>query len=237
MINLRRKGCTDIWNAALCEGATFCEDDIPFCPTTAKALPTAIITWDNAVCLYNKVIRCKNDWFRHNAFVCFYIDDHKFDGGNGVWKNPQRALKILRHFAGVITPDFSTYQDFPDPIKRTATYRMRTLGYWFGKNGIAVINNVRWGTPETYSYCFSGVPEKSIVAVSTVGGSPRKLRNRSRFENGLAEMVRKLSPHTILVYGSAKYSCFEKLKEQGIVIRSYPSKMAQAFERRKNEQR
>lgn len=37
--------------------------------------------------------------------------------------------------------------------------RMRAYGYWLGKNGIPVINNIRWGTPETFEYCFEGIPE------------------------------------------------------------------------------
>ena len=63
-------------------------------------------------------------------------------------------MNIIKHFAGIITPDFSTYQDFPEAIKIHNTYRMRLYGYWLGKEGIAVINNVRWGTEETFDYCF-----------------------------------------------------------------------------------
>ena len=107
---------------------------------------------------------------------------------------------------------------------------MRAFGYWFGTIcGHAVINNVRWGTLETYDYCFDGIPENSIVAIGTVGGSPRKLINRERFEHGLFEMVKRLSPHTIIVYGSENYPCFDKLREQGINIVSYPSRKALVF--------
>ena len=45
-------------------------------------------------------------------------------------------------------------------------------------------------------------------------------------------MVKTLNPHTIIVYGSAKYDCFEKLKEQGINIIDFPSQTAKAFEGR-----
>ena len=109
---------------------------------------------------------------------------------------------------------------------------MRAYGYWLGRNGINVINNVRWGTPETYRYCFDGIPEHSIVAIGTCGGSPRKLIDRRRFEDGLDEMIKRLKPHTIIIYGSAKYDCFEKLKERGINIIDFPSQTAKAFERR-----
>ncbi len=233
-----RKGCRDIWNAFMCYGADFnlSRNDIPTCPTTAQTLPTEIITWEEAKHIYKVALERKDYQFHHNAFVCFYIDDYKFDSTCGIWFRYRPALKILQHFAGVITPDFSTYQDFPKPIKLYATYRMRTIGHWFGKNGLAVINNVRWGSPETYEYCFDGIPKNSIVAIGTVGGSPRKLRNRKRFERGLEEMVRVLSPHTIIVYGSANYPCFKNLAKRGIRIVAYPSRMAQAFERRRENE-
>ena len=180
----------------------------------------------------------KNETFKHNAFVCFYMDDYKFDGARGIWHDSAHALKVLRHFAGVITPDFSTYQDFPEPPKIYNTSRMRVFGYWLGANGIPVINNVRWGTPESYRYCFDGIDTNSVVSIGTVGGSPRKYIDRYRFEKGLEELVHVLHPHTIIIYGSANYPCIEKLKEQGITIIVFSSETAKAFERRRtNEQR
>ena len=228
--NSIRKGIKDIWNAFMCEDADFSKkNDIPFCPTTATEIPTDIIPWDKAKAIYKSKIRSDKN-FRYNAFVCFYLDDHKFDGKNGIWNNPQNALKIIRHFEGVITPDFSTNQDFPKPLKTYNTYRMRAFGFWLGKNGLKVINNVRWGTKETYSYMFDGLPKNSILCIGTVGGSPRKHIDRKRFEKGLFELVKRYSPHTIIVYGSANYPCFQKLAEQGIKIKSYTSHTALAFE-------
>ena len=218
----------------MCEGARFSNHDIPFCPTTATDLPERIILWDEAKRLYKNALARKDISFFCNAFVCFYMDDYKFDGVRGIWNNSSYALKVLRHFAGVITPDFSTYQDFPEPLKLYNTYRMRAFGYWYGMIcGHAVINNVRWGTPESYRYCWDGIPKNSMVAIGTAGGSPRKLADRRRFEDGLNEMVRVLCPHTILVYGSDHYACFDSLRAQGIHVLAFPSKTAMAFERRR----
>ena len=230
-----RKGCKDIWNAFMCEGATFSRNDIPLCPTTAESIPKRIIDWVEAKHLYKKAIVRKDYDFYCDAFVCFYLDDYKFDGPRGIWHDSNFALSVLQHFAGVITPDFSTYQDFPDPIKRFNTYRMRAYGYWLSKNGIKVINNVRWGTDETWCYCYDGIPHNSIIAIGTSGGSPRKLVDRKRFEDGLFELVRVLEPHTIIVYGSANYACFDKLRVQGIRVLQYPSHTASAFERRRSK--
>ena len=231
-MNEVRNGCKDIWNAFMVEGATFTDHDIPFCPTTAKELPVDLITYEEARSIYKREIERKHKDFKHHAYVCFYIDDYKFDSTQGIWYGYKIAYRILQHFAGIITPDFSTYQDFPEPLKIYNTYRMRAYGYWLGRNGINVINNVRWGTSETYRYCFDGIPENSIVSIGTCGGSPRRMIDRKRFEDGLNEMVKTLKPHTIIVYGSAKYDCFEKLKEQGINIIDFPSQTAKAFEGR-----
>ena len=228
-----RSGLKDIWNSFMADGVTFGKYDIPFCPTTAKVLPNAVITWDEAKGIYNKHVARKEHTFRDDAFVCFYIDDYKFDGPRGIWHDWKHALKVLRHFAGVITPDFSTHQDFPEAIKIYATYRMRLYGYWLGKNGISIVNNVRWGTVETFDYCFEGIPKNSIVAIGTVGGGPRKLINRERFEIGLFTMVKELQPHTILVYGSANGACFDELRGRGINIISFHSKTAQVYGGRK----
>lgn len=233
MISSTRKGCRDIWNAFMCEGAVFSQNDIPFCPTTAELLPAEIIPWDDAKHFYKKALARGDVDFFYNAFVCWYIDDFKFDGPRGIWHDSAFAIKVLRHFAGAITPDFSTYQDFPTPIKLNNTYRMRAFGYWLGTQGLRVVNNVRWGTRETWSYCWDGIPKDSVVCVGTAGGSPRKLIDRNRFDEGLEELVRVCRPHTILVYGSANYPCFDKLIDQGVKVISYPSRTAAAFERRR----
>lgn len=233
MSNLIRKNLKDIWNAYMVEGAIFGNFDIPFCPTTASEIPKEIITWVEAKSIYKK--NKQNPYFKYDAYVCFYIDDYLFDSSLGIWFRPQKALSILSHFAGVITPDFSTYQDFPIAIQIYATYKMRSYGYWLGKNGMSVINNVRGGLPNTFDFCFEGIPQNSIVAIGTVGGSPYKLIDRERFEDWLEEMVKRLQPHTIIIYGSANYSCFEKLKESGIKIISYKSHTDRAFRRRRNQ--
>ena len=106
---------------------------------------------------------------------------------------------------------------------------MRAYGCWLGHCGIKVINNVRWGTAETWPYCFSGLPKHSILSIGTVAGSPRKIENRPIFNAGLAELVKRLLPHTIITYGSSKYPCFEELKQQGIRVIEYPSRTAQAY--------
>lgn len=106
----------------------------------------------------------------YDATVVFFKDDYKFDGSQkGIWSKPQECLNIVSKFAGVATPDFSTNLDFPYPLSIFNTYRMRSCGFWFIKNGLNVVNTVRWGNSDTWSYCFDGIPKNSMVIISTHG--------------------------------------------------------------------
>ena len=196
-----RTGCKDVWNAYMTNGAKYTLSDMPICPSTATKLPVGLIGYDET-----------KQAPHTECLVHFYLDDYKFDGERGIWRKPEKALERIRKYAGIITPDFSPYQDMPDPVKRYNIFRSRAFGYWAGCNGIPVINNVRWGTPETYRYCFDGIPVGSVVAVGTVASGLREIRNRSRFEKGLLEMVNRIQPPAIIVYGSANYKCFDELR-------------------------
>ena len=93
--NKIRSGCRDIWNAYMLRDAQFTDYDIPYCPTTANKIPDKIITWEEAKSIYKKHISKKENDFKEKSFVCFYLDDYKFDGAKGIWNNAKNALKIL----------------------------------------------------------------------------------------------------------------------------------------------
>ena len=225
-----RRGCLDMWNAFMVTGADFAlGSDIPFCPCSSLSIPVKLISYVEAKHIHKTMIMSNPD-YHIDACVHFYIDDQKFDGPqSGIWANPWKALDIIRHFSGAISPDFSTNADFPDPIKRYNTYRMRAFGRWLSANSIPVINNVRWGTEETWDYCFDGIPYNSIVSIGTVASGIRKLENRPLFEIGLQKMIEVLHPHTIIVYGSSNYKCFEQVSNSGIHVISFPSETNTAF--------
>ncbi len=223
--------CKDVWNAFMVRSADFPQNGIgiPFCPTTAKEIPCELISYTEARATYNRQMKRDNKNFFVNSFVHFYQHDRKFDGKRcGIWFQPRRAAEIFRHFAGIITPDFSTNLDFPFPWKIFNTYRMRAFGYWYGTLGGAVINNVRWGEEDTFSWCFEGIAHNSIVSIGTVASGLRDFENRKLFETGFFKMIEVLRPHTIIVYGSDKYSCIESVRQQ-IKIVQFDSERALAF--------
>lgn len=225
----RTKMNTVWWNPEMVQGAQF-DGDIPICPTRISELPKKIITWEEAKAIFNKKMKSGEENYFLDAFVCFNIDDYKFDTSRGIWFCYKKAIKVLKHYKGIITPDFSTYDDFPRPIKYFNTYRMRAFGWGSLKEGLEVINNVR-GSIDDIDFCFKGLPKNDIVFIGTVGSSIQYKDNRHDFEEWLSVMISELTPHTIIVLGSANYPCFENLKQQGIKIIQFDGATAQKFKK------
>ena len=198
--NIPRKNCKDLWNSFMVKN-TFMENlDIPRF-TGSSTIPSKLISYAEAKTIYNKmIINDKN--FHFDAFVHFFIDDQVFDGKrNSIWTYPNIALNIIKHFSGIIAPDFSTYVDFPYPINIFNLYRSRAFGFWLTKQNIEVIHNVRWGYKDTWKYCFNGIPKGSTVCIGTVASGLRKCNNRSLFENGFLQMLHTIQPKTNIIYG------------------------------------
>lgn len=211
------------WNAFMVKDCKEWDKyNIPFCRTLREEIPEDLVIWKQAITIYRNQIK-KNKNFKCKAYICFYLDDCLFDTVNGIWFDYNKAFEIIKHFGGIITPDFSTNSDFPPVLKNWNTYRMRAFGFWCSTMGINVINNVRW-SKDTLDICFRGIPKNSIVAIGTVASRLKKLNNRGDFEVYLIKMIEELRPHTILVYGSSNYPCFKSLWTSGIKIITYPSR-------------
>ncbi|MBP5655359.1 MAG: DUF4417 domain-containing protein [Clostridiales bacterium] len=230
--NKPREGCIDLWNASLLKDATYTlGNDIPVCQKCTGIIPMDLISYDEAKAIHKKTVKKEPD-YHINKTVHFFIDDQKFDGNReSIWLHPEKLIELLHHYSGVISPDFSTYADFPDSLKRYNIYRMRAFDYIFQMHDIPVIHNVRWGTSETWSYCFDGIPLNGIIAIGVVASGINKICNRSYFKDGLIMAIKTLKPHTIIIYGSDHYDLFSDLRTQGINIVSFDSKTSLAYKK------
>ena len=227
----------DIWNAFMVEKAEFSEHDIPLCPTTASEIPKALISYEEAKKIHKNMLHSKNNDYHINAFIHSFDHDTKIDGKNeGCWSNPQKMLQIAKHFDGCISVDFSTYADFPDPLKRYNFYRMNAIGAWLAAEGIPVISNVRWGTEDTWEYCFDGNPHNSMLCLGTVASNLKFKANYELFAEGLLKMVEVLSPRVLIVYGSSNYPCFDEIIKLGVKVVTFKSKTCECFERRSSNE-
>ena len=182
---------------------------------TSNLIPKKLVPFSKAM---------SKTWKDFDCWVMFYEHDVKFER---LWNNPKRYMEKLKKFKGVISPDFSLYRNMPLVMQQWNTYRSRALAVWLQNNGIEVIPNVRFGDERTFSFCYDGIEENKTVAVGTHGCIKRK-EDKIFFKIGLARMVQRLSPKTIIVYGSAPDSIFKPYKDMGINIIAFESEFSKS---------
>lgn len=129
--------------------------------------------------------------------IHMFVDDYQFER---LWNQPERYINSLRKFDCVFTPDFSLYMDMPIAMKVWNTYRSRLLGQYWQSQGIKVIPTVSWAEHQTYDFCFDGIEEESIVAISTVGVKQDPFAIEV-WKDGVMAMIEKIHPYAILIYG------------------------------------
>ena len=145
----------------------------------------------------------------------FFLDDYRFET---VWSSPERLLPRVQAVGAALTPDFSLWRDMPRVAQMWNVYRSRWCGAYWQSEGIEVIPTASWSTPDTYDFCFDGLPVGGVVAVSAVGvrstGEDREL-----FRQGVEQLVARTMPSTLLVYGQLRFCEELDLPE----VREYPT--------------
>ena len=205
----------DVFHAFLVENAEFDGYiELPVIKTSDK-LPKKVVTFSKAM---------TKSWTDFDCWVVFYEHDKEFER---LWNNPKQYLDKLKKFKGVISPDFSLYRNMPLVMQMWNTYRGRALAVWLQNNDVEIIPNVRFGDERTFSFCFEGIEENKTVAVGTHGCIKRK-EDKIFFNIGLAQMVQRLSPKTIIVYGSAPDNIFKPYKDMGINIIAFESEFSKS---------
>ncbi|MCC9751217.1 DUF4417 domain-containing protein, partial [Streptococcus agalactiae] len=98
--------------------------------------------------------------------VHFFLDDYQFER---IWQKPDFYIEKLIDFDCVLTPDFSLYLDMPMAMQIWNIYRSRLIGQMMQDLGLSVIPTVSWSTPESFDFCFDGLPTNGTLAISTIG--------------------------------------------------------------------
>ena len=132
-----------------------------------------------------------------NVGIHFYLDDYQFER---VWNKPEDYIDILKQYECILSPDFSLYMDMPMPMKIWNIYRSRQIGQYYQQQGIKVIPTLSWAEKETFEFCFEGIPEGSIVSISTIGVKQNKEALKI-WKDGVDELIKRIKPSAILIYG------------------------------------
>ncbi|MGN0262147.1 MAG: DUF4417 domain-containing protein [Eggerthellaceae bacterium] len=225
-----RPGIRDLWNSSLYEGADWTGLDNLEVRCTAARPSENIILWTHAKRLHKERIASGDKDYHVNAFIHCCTDDQNFDGEReGIWKKWEHFYDVASHFDGITGIDFSTNADFPEPLKRYQFHKMRAIEHGAIQRGIPVIPNARWGTPETWEYCFDGIPEGEMLCVGTVGSGLGNIENRPTFDAGLRMLIALKRPPALTVIGSEKYPIFREVRESGIAIFQYDGETCSYF--------
>ena len=146
--------------------------------------------------------------------ICFYEHDIKF---SDILINPQKYLDAFRGKT-IVSPDCSLYRNAPLAVQIANVYKNRALGSYFQRNGAKVIPNVRWGGKWTFTeevlpeaVAFLGVEKNSIVSIGTYGCCKGK-DNQIIFIEGMENMLEKIKPKAVLVYGAMPPSIFNRFE-------------------------
>lgn len=161
---------------------------------TPEIKPVQVDVENTELLGFNYAIGCKHP---EDKICHFYLDDYQFER---VWNDPNRYVPILKRFKAVLSPDFSMYADFPMAVQIFNQYRRQWCGAYWQENGINVIPTVCWSTPDSFEWCFDGIPENSLVCISTVG-SFRSRQTKEAWLKGYRKALEVLHPSEILLFG------------------------------------
>lgn len=156
-------------------------------------LPQATVIPERLVA-YNDRYAC--DHAQLGSAVHFFLDDYRFET---IWSKPLRPLSRLKRVGAALTPDFSLWSEMPLAMQLWQVYRSRWCGLWMHGNGVDVIPTVSWSTPDSYDFAFAGIPQDSVVAISSVG--IRGDEAAASYRDGIKAMLKTIFPPVVLVYG------------------------------------
>ncbi|MGZ3714341.1 MAG: DUF4417 domain-containing protein, partial [Ktedonobacterales bacterium] len=128
--------------------------------------------------------------------IHFFIDDYRFEI---VWNRPMDTLASVRISEYTLSPMFSVYHDWPMALQLWNTYRNRWTQCFWQESGVHVIPTLAWGKPDTYDFCFAGVPRGGVVAASMTGVLDSE--SIKIYEHGYREMVERINPAHVVFYG------------------------------------
>lgn len=131
-------------------------------------------------------------------FIHFYIEDEKFEC---VRKTPEKYIEMLKSADFIISPDFSTYRNFPFPVLLKNAFDNILLGAYYERMGVRVVSNTIWSTPLFYDILFSGQPEGGAICVSSNSLNLRDKKGIKHWLHGYQEAIKRLNPALVIRLG------------------------------------
>ncbi|MGM9866563.1 MAG: DUF4417 domain-containing protein, partial [Lepagella sp.] len=129
----------------------------------------------------------------------FFLDDYRFR--DAVWYNLEYTTYMILQYNYVFTPDLSLWCNLQTEFfNKKNIFRTRFVGAYWQMCGFNVIPTASWGGLESFSYCFTGLPEESVIAVSAMGAR-KKQQAFDLWCYGIERLIIEKDPILILIYG------------------------------------
>lgn len=155
----------------------------------SQSIPTSLAAWH--------VARQRAHAATTAGAVHFFLDDYRFEPA---WSSPIRALVRVREVGMALTPDFSLWRDMPRAASIWNVYRARWCGAFWQSHGVDVIPTVMFGAPDTFDFCFDGMPVGGVVALSSMSVGADDDSQRI-YRAGLEQLIERVAPSVLLSYG------------------------------------
>ena len=187
----------EIYRPYLVEDAEFDgKHEFPIVKNKGIVLPQDIVPFEKRHKIKNK----------KGVYLHFYMRDEKCED---VYNHPEKYIEEFKGYSGVIGLDMTIVIDAPFSQQLSVSYNNRAIAYFWQKNGVNVIPNVRWADKDSFEFCFLGLEPNGIYAIST-HGCIKSNEEKKRFKKGLKEMLRQLTPKCVVVHGPMPKDIFNK---------------------------
>lgn len=135
-----------------------------------------------------------NDEDNRQKTIHFFAYDWTFES---VYQKPEIAMEKLDQYYALLSPEFSLYWDMPKALQINSTFKNRWCGAYWQAQGKMVIPTICCAGVESWDFCFDGIEQGSVVAVSNY----RREQFKEEFMKSYDKMLEIIKPAAIICYG------------------------------------
>lgn len=114
---------------------------------------------------------------------------------------PEKHANKLAKYKCIGELDFS--MKITDPLGAVIAnaFRSHTSAFYYQEHGCKILPTMKWASTQSYDVCFDGYEKGGAVIVSTIG-IQKDERTKMYFKNGFNEMLKRISPDSVVLYGT-----------------------------------
>ncbi len=144
-----------------------------------------------------------------------------------LWANPYKYVDLVNTYLCFGSPDFSMKVDNPLCVQIANAYRNHSLAFFFQEHGGVTMPCMAWSSTVSYEFCFDGYSKGGAVLVSSVG-THRDERSQLYFKNGFLEMLKRINPDVVILYGDSGKDAYPWLPGMLEVVYVIPDRFKRA---------